>query len=103
MSKVYSDQIRKTTDLAKGISKNLSLLKGYGLSEKTAADLEKAAAKAQEYDDKKDKMREELHAYTVESNEHLDKMKQMVTDAKKIIKLNFPQERWSSFGIPDQK
>lgn len=103
MSKVYADQVVKATDLVGGINKNLPVLKRFGIDVAVAMDLEAMVKKVQDYDAKKDRLREELHNFTTESNDFFNSMKQKVSEVKQIIKLNFPQEEWASLGIHDLK
>ncbi|MDL2208809.1 hypothetical protein LJB97_04220 [Parabacteroides sp. OttesenSCG-928-O15] len=103
MSKVYSEQIEKTSLLLEGLKNNQSILKQKGISADFIEKLESDNNQAIIYNDENDRLKADLKVKTVRANRKLDEIKAMVKEVKKIIKQDFPQEKWRNFGIMDKR
>jgi len=103
MSKVYLDQIEKTEQLLEGLKNNLNLVRDKGLDSNFIKKLDEDKDQAIIYNSENDKLRADLKDKTRRANLKLNEIKAQVKEAKKIIKQDFPQERWKSFGISDKR
>ena len=103
MSKTVDLQIEKSRFLIQGLKNNLAVVKDYGFTEtelqamdKQLDELAKASADTDAayavLDEKRKKM-----------NGILDQVKEAFTDKKKVIKANYPQEKWINFGVQDKR
>ena len=50
-----------------------------------------------------DKIRAEVSEKVKRMNETFMRVKETYSDAKKVIKGYYPQERWMDYGIPDKR
>lgn len=103
MSKTYSEQIAKTQSLVAGLKNNLELVRGKGLNEHFISKLEAETVLAAGYNNDAEQLRVDLKTKTTQANDKLNDVKQLVKEAKKIIKEDFAQTRWKEFGIIDKR
>lgn len=103
MSKVYLEQIEKTEQLLEGLKNNINLVKDKGLDKDFIRKLEADKDQAIIYNSENDKLRAELKAKAHRANQKLEEIKAQVKEAKRVIKQDFPQERWQYFGISDKR
>ncbi len=103
MSKTVDLQIEKSKFLIQGLRNNLEAVKGFGFTAKQLDDMEKqleALAKASEETDAAYAVLDEKRK---KMNEILDSAKDVFTERKKVIKTNYPQEKWINFGVQDKR
>ncbi len=102
MNKIYSDQIDKARNLAQGIEKNAETLKGRGID----VDPDKLLSLADQLtqaSEKQDAAAAALNDARDEAHRLLAELKQTFEVSKSPIKLNFPLEQWSRFGLADKR
>ncbi len=102
MNKTYSEQIAKVASLAEGIRQNAESLSQQHISTSTEK-LESTAKLLEEAALKQEAAGEALKVIRQQAHELLDRLKNLYTDAKSPIKLNYPPEQWHRFGIPDKR
>ena len=103
MAKTIELQIEKSKSLQSGLLRNLKELQKYGI---TSEDLRAMAANIETLsvaNDNCDRMRAELAARVKKMNRTLAAVKEQFQAKKRIVKLNYPQERWQDFGIQDKR
>ncbi|BEG98763.1 hypothetical protein [Bacteroides sedimenti] len=103
MSKTYSEQITKVQLLTTGLKKNIELVKNKGLDEHFISKLEAEIVLAAGYNKETEQLRIDLRKKTIQANQKLAEVKQMVKEAKKVIKGDFAQTQWKEFGIIDKR
>lgn len=103
MSKTYSEQITKVQLLTTGLKKNIELVKNKGLDEHFIRKLEAEIVLAAGYNKETEQLRIDLRKKTIQANQKLAEVKQMVKEAKKVIKGDFAQTQWKEFGIIDKR
>lgn len=103
MSKTFEDQANKAKTLAEEMKKHLNELSDCGVKQDVLDTLintsEEAISKSQEVD----KLREVVSTKLHEANEVLKVVKDQYNDLRSIIKNNYPQEKWSKFGLMDKR
>lgn len=101
MSKTTEIQIEKSRLLIDSFRKNIEQLAGVREEElnKMSADLDSLHEMGKEVD----AIREKLSVATKKMNEVMATVKYDFADKKKLIKLNYPQERWIEFGVTDKR
>lgn len=103
MSKTVDSQIEKSKFLIQGLRNNLEIVKGFGFTAKQLDDMER------QLDDLAKASEETEAAYAVldekrqKMNAILDSAKDIFTEKKKVIKANYPQEKWINFGVQDKR
>jgi uncharacterized protein (UPF0305 family) len=103
MSKVIEDNIEKAKALAGGLTAKLALVKDKGIDEAFVSRIEAEMRDLVARNDELERRRKDFHDYAHATNEVLDEMKQQIKTAKKIVKMNYPQEKWIQFGISDKR
>ena len=103
MSKTVDSQIEKSKFLIQGLRNNLETVKGFGFTAKQLDDMER------QLDDLAKASEETEAAYAVldekrqKMNAILDSAKEAFIERKKVIKANYPQEKWINFGVQDKR
>ena len=103
MSKVFEANALKGKSLAAGMRKKLPELSKYGVTEKELIDIENDVDKAITMIKEVDSMREETSRRLNAANEQLLGVKERVDRYRKLIKDNYPIERWEEFGLMDKR
>jgi hypothetical protein len=103
MSKTYSEQITKTQSLLTGLKKNIEIVRSKGLNEEFINKLESDNNLVATFDKENEQIKADLKNKIVKANSKLDEIKKQVKEAKRIIKSDFDQSKWISFGITDKK
>lgn len=103
MSKTIEQQIEKSKMLIDGFRSNVGLLSVHGVTADKLNEMEGELCKLVEMNAECDKLREELSVKVKNMNGILNVVKYSFFDYKKIIKQNYPQERWIDFGIADKR
>lgn len=103
MSKTFEDQVFKAKALAEGMKQHLNELSAYGVREETLNSLIKASDDAIKKSQEVDRLRAETSEKLHEANLALSGVKFTYNDLRKIIKLNYPLENWSKFGLMDKR
>ena len=85
MSKTIELQIEKSRVLIEGLNSNIAELRSKGIN------------------DECDALREKLSGKVKEMNEVLKRVKDSFADHKRIVKSNYPQERWINYGVQDKR
>lgn len=103
MSKVYLSELSRVHNLLEGLRRNVNLVSDKGLDNKFIDQMEHDSEVAKGYNAENEKLRMEIKEKTIRANRQLFTIKNQVKEAKKIIKHNFPQEKWIDFGIADKR
>lgn len=103
MSKTIEQQIEKSRMLINGFRKNISELSNRGITEDKLNAMEDCICKLSEINSECDVLREELSVKIKNMNGALNTVKDYFFDYKKIIKQNYPRERWIDFGVVDKR
>jgi hypothetical protein len=103
MSKTIDLQIEKSRMLIDGYRKNLDKLNEKGVSSTELdcmdADLVKLAEAGKECEEIRAKLSEKVK----KTNDILNVVKASFAKQKKIVRDNYPQEVWASFGVTDKR
>ncbi len=102
MNKIYTDQLAKAVSLSEGIRKNADVLKGRNIYLNTAK-MDELSRALEEIAQKQDAAEEALKLVRNQAHALLDQLKEICTENKTPIKLNFPTEQWQNFGIADKR
>ncbi len=103
MAKTITDQIEKTELFIGGLRKNYELVADKGITTQTIDEMEILSKKLAEQDQKVETLRAELSKEVNEAREQLIDLRDKYRKTKQVVKLNFSQEKWQKFGLPDKR
>lgn len=103
MAKTNKDQIEKTELFIDGLRKNFELVADKGITTQAIDEMETLSKKLAAQDEKVETMREELSKEVNEAREQLIDLRDKYRQTRQIVKLNFSQEKWEKFGLPDKR
>lgn len=103
MTKTIEIQLEKSRMFVKGMKRHISEMGERGVTNAEVAKFEENLATLEQQSAEVDKIREELSVKVRRMNETFLAVKETYSDAKKVIKGYYPQERWIDYGIPDKR
>lgn len=102
MTKTVEMQIEKSRGLIKGLRKHLNET-GRGATSQELDSMEQTIDALVTVCEECDRLRAELVPKVKRMNEILGNVKADYANHKLIIKNNYPQERWTDYGVPDKR
>lgn len=103
MSKTIEQQVEKAQKLAEGIISGKEKLKAKGINVDRVSELTKQADAVMSAGNKVDAMRLEVSEQVKKTNELLGQLKREYGVYRNMIRNNFPQEQWITFGLKDRR
>lgn len=103
MSKTFETNAEKVLTMALSLKKHFNEVEHLGVSREVLNKLESNAKKAITMNKEVDALRETVSEKLHKANEKLSEVKDLAMNYRKIIKMNFPQEKWERYGIMDKR
>ena len=104
MSKpTYAEQISGAQVMVAGLRGNATQVNRRGIDDQFINRLDSDRLTAATLNDQQEKLKADLKSKTAELDAKMAEMEKGVTEAKKIVKLDFPQDQWKQFGIEDKR
>lgn len=103
MSKTISTQIEKAQILISGLRKNLHLVANKGIDAQLLDKMEAISKELAEQSKKVKVLREEVAKEVKIATKLQNELRGKFYDTKRIIKTNFLQEKWETFGVLDKR
>ena len=103
MSKTIELQIEKSQTLIEGLSSNIAELRSKGVRDESLNAMSNDLVTLKKINDECDALREDLSVKVKEMNVVLKRVKDAFADHKRIVKSNYPQERWINYGVQDKR
>lgn len=103
MSKTTDQQIEKSKTLVNALKQRFSEVSSKGVRMKDLDDLLCQLEKLQTSSKQTEELRKQLSAQVHTTNVILAQIKKQHKDIKDIIRVNYPQEKWISFGVLDRR
>jgi hypothetical protein len=104
MSKpTYADRISKAQVMVAGLRANAAQVNRRGIDDQFINSLDGNRLTAGTLNDQQEKLKADLGLKTDELDAKMAEMDKEFAEAKKIVKLDFPQEQWKQFGIEDKR
>ncbi|MBQ8760959.1 MAG: hypothetical protein IJZ06_06005 [Bacteroidales bacterium] len=103
MSKTFEANAEKALTLASSLKKHFNEVENLGISREVLNKLESNAKKAIEMNREVDALRETVSEKLHKANDKLSEVKDLAMDYRKIVKTNFPQEKWERYGVMDKR
>ncbi len=103
MSKVYEEKVQKARMLVEGMKNNYEQVKGLGITQEQIDLLAKYADEASVYNKEVEQLREQVSAKVACANRKMDEIRDLVMNAKGLIKRRYDNTEWIRFGIADKR
>ena len=104
MSKTYAERINDAQVMYAGLLNNEAEAAKRGWSvDKTRQELGGTREAVITLNDEQERLKAELKTKTAEVNAKMAQLDALMTEARKIVKLGFPQTQWREFGISDKR
>lgn len=103
MSKTFENQANKAKTLAEGMKNHYGQLSAHGVKKDALDSLIAACDEAIKMSQEVDRLRMVASEKMHEANTALYDVKCQYNDLRAIIKNNYPQEQWSTFGLMDKR
>lgn len=103
MTKTIEIQVEKSRTFIKGMKRHISEMGERGITNEEVRRFENDLATLEQQSAEVDKIRAELSEKVKRMNETFVRVKEIYSDAKKVIKGYYPQERWMDYGILDKR
>jgi hypothetical protein len=104
MSKpTYADRIASAQVMVAGLRNNAEQVARRGLDIKFIDSVDADKSDASTLNGQQEKLKADQKSKTAELLAKLDELDAKMAEAKKVVKLEFPQSRWKEFGIDDKR
>lgn len=103
MSKTIETQVEKSRMLIDGFRKNIGELAAKGVTAEKLNKMEADLKRLEDAGKNVEEIRGTLSAATKQMNAILDEVKNDFQSEKKIIKADYPQEKWIKYGVADKR
>ncbi len=97
-----SERIRRTQNMLAGLLANAERMNKRGLDTQFVSEFTLAYQDTIDLDNSHEAAKAQMKVKTAEFHTQLRKTEEFYREAKKVIKLEIPQESWKQFGIYDQ-
>lgn len=98
-TKTYAEQISKAQVMMAGLRGNAAQVARRGLDEAFLTKLEADRLAASTLNDEQEKLKADTVTKTAQLEAKLTELAAQVSEAQKIVKMDFDQSRWKEFGI----
>lgn len=99
----FSKVIEFANVMSTGLAANAAQVAKRGISAEFTQGMVAETTKAQELDASQEKMKADLKLKTKELEESVTKLEGFLSEAKKVVKMDFPKAQWVEFGIQDKR
>jgi len=101
--KSYAENINGAQVMQSGMKNNAAEASTRGWSAEKTNQLDSVRTEAIALNDEQEKLKAELKMKTAELDAKMAELNAMMTEAKKVVKLGFPQAQWKEFGVTDKR
>jgi hypothetical protein len=101
--KTYAENIDLASVMASGLKANAERAAKRGLGADFPDRIENKVGTVKTINNKQETIKADLKTTTEELDKEMDELNALVDEAKKVIKLEFPQSQWKEFGITDKR
>lgn len=99
----YAEIISRAQVMTTALNANAEKVAKRGLDEAFIAAMEDDRQTAKTLNDEQEKLKADLKTKTSALNDKMDALAKKYSEAKKMVKLDFPQSQWKEFGIEDKR
>jgi hypothetical protein len=102
-TKSYAEQISGAQVMVAGLNGHASEVNRRGLDETFVNKMDADQKSATELNNQQEKLKADLKLKTAELEAKLAELGKSVSEAKKVVKLEFPKDQWKEFGMDDKR
>jgi hypothetical protein len=99
----YAEQISNAQVMVAGLRANAVQVNRRGIDEVFTTKLDADRLAAGTLNDQQEKLKADLKSKTAELDAKMNEMEKELSEAKKIVKMDFSQDQWKQFGIEDKR
>ena len=99
----YAEVINDAKLMVSGLKSNTDRVSKRGLDKDFISKLESIMVKSQTLDNEQEDLKAKLKTKTSELDNEMMELEKLMSESKKVVKLEMPQETWQAFGISDKK
>ena len=99
----YAEVINDAKLMVSGLKSNTDRVSKRGLDKDFISKLESIMVKSQTLDNEQEDLKAKLKTKTSELDNEMMELEKLMSESKKVVKLEMPQETWQAFGITDKK
>lgn len=103
MSKTFETNAEKALTMASCLKRHFNEVEHLGVSREILNKLESNSKRAIEMNREVDNLRETVSEKLHKANDKLKEVKDLAMNYRKMVKMNFPQEKWERYGIMDKR
>lgn len=103
MSNAFSDRIVSNKVMIANIKTNQARLTPWGITPEYVTKMEALFNEVLAMDNNHEALKAQLKTMTADLNAKMQELEQMFRDARKVIKIQEPQEAWVGYGFNAQK
>ena len=101
--KTYAETTNDTKTMLSGLKNNLDTVARRGIDKDFISRMESSLEIVKQLDNEQEQLKAMLKTKTTELDAELVKIKAMLSEAKKVVKMSIDQAGWREFGIEDKK
>ena len=99
----YAEIINSAKVMISGLKGNAERVGKRGINGEFIGKMEELQGKGMTVDNEQEDLKAKLKTKTVELEGIIEELNKMMSEAKKVVKLEMEKESWKSFGIQDSK
>lgn len=99
----YAEMISRTQVMATALKANAAQVAKRGIDDPFVTEMEAMRQEAKTLNDEQEKLKADLKTKTDVLTAKMDALNKKYSEAKKVVKLDFPQSQWREFGIEDKR
>lgn len=99
----YAEMISRTQVMVTALKANAEQVAKRGIDEPFVTEMEQFRQEAKTLNDEQEKLKADLKTKTDVLNTKMEALTKKYSEAKKVVKLDFPQTQWKEFGIEDKR
>lgn len=99
----YAEVLNSAKVMSAGLGGHIERVSKRGISEDFIRQFESLRTDAMKLDDEQEDLKAKLKTKTAELDRRMGELLSMMSEAKKVVKLEMEKESWKSFGIADTR
>ena len=99
----YAETINFAKVMLSGLKSNTERLGRRGLDSDFVTGFEETMNSAMSIDNEQEDLKAQLKMKTASLDTKIDELNKLLSESKKVVKLEIEQESWKGFGIDDQR
>ena len=99
----YAETINFAKVMLSGLKSNTERLGRRGLDSDFVTGFEETMNSAMSIDNEQEDLKAQLKMKTASLDTKIDELNKLLSESKKVVKLEMEQESWKGFGIDDQR